>query len=70
MVVSADMGGGHEATADALEAAAARLSTQSVPISSAASAPLFATGLVASLLWFRRAMKHGGYVLAWGHPTH
>jgi intracellular septation protein A len=44
--------------------------TQSVPISSAASAPLFATGLVASLLWFRRAMKHGGYVLAWGHPGH
>jgi hypothetical protein len=41
-----------------------------VPISSAASAPLFATGLLASLLWFRRAMKHGGYVLAWGHPTH
>jgi intracellular septation protein A len=44
--------------------------TQSVPISSAASAPLFATGLLASLLWFRRAMKRGGYVLAWGHPTY
>lgn len=44
--------------------------TQSVPISSAASAPLFVTGLVASLLWFRRAVHRGGYVLAWGHPTH
>lgn len=40
--------------------------TQSVPISSAASAPLFAVGLLASLLWFRTAVRHGGYVLAWG----
>jgi hypothetical protein len=44
--------------------------TLSVPMSSAASAPLFLTGLVASLLWFRRAVHHGGYVLAWGHPGH
>jgi hypothetical protein len=42
--------------------------TQSVPMSSAASAPLFVLGLTASLLWFRRAVRHGGYVLAWGHP--
>lgn len=44
--------------------------TQSVPLSSAASAPLFVVGLCASLAWFRRSMRRGGFVLAWGTASH
>jgi len=40
--------------------------TWSVPLASVASVPAFAVGLVASLLWFRRSLRDGGFTLAWG----
>ena len=40
--------------------------TGSVPLASVASVPAFAVGLVASLLWFRRSLRDGGFTLTWG----
>ncbi|GAA2756362.1 hypothetical protein GCM10009872_17220 [Actinopolymorpha rutila] len=43
--------------------------TWSVPVATVASVPLFAAGLVLSLLWFRRSLRDGGYRLAWCEPA-
>jgi intracellular septation protein A len=40
--------------------------TYSVPLAGAASLPAFVAGLVASLLWFRRSLRDGGFALTWG----
>lgn len=43
--------------------------TWSVPVSGALSLPVFAVGLVASYLWFRRSLREGGFVLRWGNTA-
>jgi intracellular septation protein A len=40
--------------------------TWSVPIAGAASVPAFVAGLVASVAWFRRSLRDGGFALRWG----
>lgn len=39
--------------------------TLSMPVATAASAPVFAAGLYASYRWFHRSIRDGGFVLAW-----
>ncbi len=40
--------------------------TWSVPVAGAASLPAFGAGLLASVVWFRRSLRDGGFVLSWG----
>lgn len=40
--------------------------TWSVPVAGALSLPVFAVGVIASWLWFRRSLREGGFVLRWG----